>query len=282
VEFAYVDYLWRPQMNLRAGLLLVPMGLVNELHEPTVFLGARRPGVETVILPSTWRENGLGLFGDLGPFTYRAYLLTGLDASRFGAGGLRNGRQNGARAKAEDFAAVARVDYTGLPGLLVGGSLYRGDSGQGLELGGRRVGVATRVAELHGEWKARGLELRGLWTQADVDDAAALNRALALTGGAGVGERLRGGYVQAGYDLFARRPRGAQALVPYLRWEAYDTQARVPAGFSRNPANDVESLTFGLAYRPLDQVILKLDYLDLDNGAGNAVDQINFALGYIF
>jgi len=282
VEFAYLDYLWRPQANLRGGLLLVPMGLLNELHEPTVFLGARRPGVESAILPSTWRENGFGMFGDLGPWSYRTYLVNGLDASRFAAAGLRNGRQNGARAKAQDLAWVGRLDYTGAPGLLAGASVYFGDSGQGLAFAGEEIGVGTRILELHGDWRGRGLELRGLWARADLDDVAALNGALRLTGGGSVGERLSGGYLQAGYDLFARWPHGAQALVAYARWEAYDTQEEVPAGFARNPANDVESLTLGLAYRPIDQVILKLDYQDLDNAARTGVDQINLALGYIF
>src|ERR671914_2496192 len=67
VEFAYIDYLWRLEVNVRGGLLLVPMGFLNELHEPTVFLGAKRPAIETVIIPSTWRENGFGLFGEAGP-----------------------------------------------------------------------------------------------------------------------------------------------------------------------------------------------------------------------
>jgi hypothetical protein len=282
VEFAYLDYLWRPQANLRGGLLLVPMGFLNELHEPTVFLGARRPGVESAILPSTWRENGFGLFGDLGPWSYRTYVVNGLDAGRFAAGGLRNGRQNGARAKAQDFAWVGRFDYTGLPGLLAGGSLYVGDSGQGLSVAGKEIAAGTRILELHGEWRGRGLELRGLWARADLDDVATLNRALGLSGGASVGERLSGGYLQAGYDLFSLWRHGPQALVPYARWEAYDTQEEVPAGFARNPANDIQSLTLGLAYRPIDQVILKLDYQDLDNGARTGVDQINLALGYIF
>ena len=60
VEFAYLEHLVNENHAVRGGLLLVPMGLVNELHEPTVFLGARRPEVERLILPTTWRENGLG------------------------------------------------------------------------------------------------------------------------------------------------------------------------------------------------------------------------------
>jgi hypothetical protein len=85
VELAYIDYLWRPQASFRAGRLLLPVGFLNELHEPTVYLGARRPDIEQVIIPTTWRENGFGLFGQAGPFSYRTYLLAGLDATGFSA-----------------------------------------------------------------------------------------------------------------------------------------------------------------------------------------------------
>ena len=95
VEFAYLDFLWRPEANLRAGLVLLPVGFVNELHEPTVLLGADRPIVEQRILPTTWREAGFGLFGQAGPFTYRTYIVNGLDASGFTDDGLRGGRQGG-------------------------------------------------------------------------------------------------------------------------------------------------------------------------------------------
>jgi len=81
VEFAYLDFLINPAFNIRAGMVLVPLGFVNELHEPPTYLGARRPGVEGSIIPPTWRENGAGIHGELpAHFTYRAYLLNGLDA----------------------------------------------------------------------------------------------------------------------------------------------------------------------------------------------------------
>jgi hypothetical protein len=113
VEFAYLDYLYRKQLNLRAGLVLLPMGWLNELHEPTVYLGAVRPQTERRIIPTTWRENGIGAYGVLGGFSYRTYVVNGLDASGFSAGGLRAGRQKGSKAKAEDFAWVGRLE--GLP-----------------------------------------------------------------------------------------------------------------------------------------------------------------------
>lgn len=283
LEFGYLDFLLRPEVNVRAGLLLVPMGFVNELHEPPVFLGARRPDVEQRLIPTTWRENGFGLFGDLGPFTYRSYLVNGFDASGFSASGVRGGRQKGSEALAENFAWVGRVDYTGTPGLLVGGSLYTGNSGQGLVApGGGALGVGTTIYEGHLEWTYRGFELRALGVRTQLDDVAGLNQALGLTGDDGVGEEQEGYYVQLGYDLFSRFPKGEMSLIPYARWESFDTQAEVPAGFLRDPARDVESLTLGLAFKPLDQVIVKADYQDYDNGAGTALDQFNVAIGYLF
>ena len=100
VEFAYVDYLWKPQLNFRTGILLLPMGWLNELHEPTLFPSAERPYVEQVLIPSTWRENGAGIFGDVGPFSYRSYVVNGLKGASFTSNGLRGGRQKGAKAQA--------------------------------------------------------------------------------------------------------------------------------------------------------------------------------------
>jgi len=282
VEFAYIDYLWRPQASFRAGLVLVPMGFINELHEPTVFLGANRPELERRIIPSTWKENGFGLFGDVGPFTYRTYLVNGFDATGFSAAGLRGGRQEGIEAKADDFAWVGRLDYTGAPGLLVGGSAYLGNSGQDLEsASGDAIDVGTSILEGHLEWRWQGLELRVLGVQAELDDVAELNRALSLTGNRSIGEKLKGYYVQLGYDVLSGRAAG-KALIPYARWEAFNTQDAVPSGFRADRANDVETLTLGLAFKPLEQIILKTDYQNVDNGAGTGVDQFNVVLGYVF
>jgi hypothetical protein len=282
VEFAYVDRLIRPAVNVRAGLVLIPMGLVNELHEPTVFLGARRPGIESALIPTTWRESGVGLFGDVGGFSYRTYVVNGLDAKGFTSGGVRGGRQKGSQAKAEDFAWVGRLDWTATPGLVAGGSLYVGDSGQGLaDPTGGTLGVSTRIFELHADWRWRALELRGLYADADLGDVAGLNRALGLVGNQSVGEAMDGYYLQAGYDVLSGRG-GDGRLLPFARWETYDTQAEVPAGYARNPANDVEVLTLGLQWQPIEQVVVKADWQDVDNGAGTGVDQVNLALGWVF
>lgn len=282
VEFAYLEYQSRDEIGARAGLLLVPMGFINELHEPTTFLGARRPDVESRIIPTTWRENGVGIFGDVGPVSYRTYIVNGLDGSEFDAGGLRGGRQKGSKAIAEDFAWVGRIDYEPTPGLLLGGSAYVGDSGQGLTTAaGEEVDLTTTIYEGHAEWRWRGLEVRFLGAKADLDDAALFNRTQGLTGNASVGEELSGWYGQVGYDVLSRTGSDHE-LIPYVRWEELDTQDTVPGGFASDPATDTESVTLGVAWKPFPQAIVKADYQDYDNGAGTATDQFNVALGYIF
>jgi hypothetical protein len=108
IEFAYLDYRISPGLGVRAGLLLPPMGFINELHEPPTFLGARRPDTERFIIPSTWRENGIGVFGDVGAVSYRAYLVNGFDATGFSAEeGLREGRQSGPKRRRATSARSA-------------------------------------------------------------------------------------------------------------------------------------------------------------------------------
>ena len=282
VEFAYLERRIRPEIHARAGLLLVPMGFINELHEPTTFLGARRPGIEQAILPTTWRENGAGIFGELGPITYRTYLMNGLEAERFAAGGLRSSRQNGAKAVAEDLAWVARIDWTAIPGFVAGVSGYVGDSAQGLTDANGELSVDTRLLEFHAEWRGQGFQVRGLWVEGDLDGVARLNQKLALSGNRSVGEELAGYYVEAGYDVLSLVAESRQALIPFARWESYDTQEAVPAGYARNPANEIETLTLGVNWKPIDQLIFKADWQDVDNGADTGVDQFNLSLGYIF
>jgi len=282
VEFAYLDWLHRPEFNLRAGMLLLPVGLVNELHEPTVFLGARRPGVEQALIPTTWRENGLGAFGDLGPLTYRGYIVNGLDGSKFTAAGIRGARQKGALAKAEDLAWVGRLDWTATPGLVAGVSFYTGDSGQGLTSGGAAIAARTTLTETHLDWRYRGLQVRALAVRTRIDDVAEVNTALGLNGASSIGERQEGAYAELGYDVLRLLGGRRGALVPFARFEAYDTQKRVPAGWSRSAATDVEVVTLGVSFKPIDQLVVKVDWQDVDNAAGSGVDQINVALGYVF
>jgi hypothetical protein len=284
IEFAYLEYRLSPNFGLRGGLLLPPMGFINEVHEPPAFLGARRPETERQIIPSTWRESGIGFFGTTGALSYRGYLINGFDAEGFSASGIRGGRQNGSEASAENFGAVGRIDYAGVQGLTIGTSAYLGNSGQGAVLPSDpsvTIGARTFIWEGHAQYKLLGFDLSGLLALSTVDDAAQLNELIGLTGDSSVGERLIGWYLQGGYDVL-RNTRSEHQLVPYVRYEQLDTQERVPAGFSANPANDRRLLTLGAMWKPLPNVSLKADYQVVNNEAETGVNQLNVNLGYLF
>jgi len=281
VEFAYLDFLLRPAFNVRTGLVLVPVGFVNEIHEPTTFLSARRPDVETVILPSTWRELGAGVFGDVGPVAYRAYVTTSLAGDEFSAeSGIRGGRQDASRAAAEDFAVLARVDYTAFPGLLAGVSGFRGDSGQGQTVGGETVDGTVTTFDAHVEYRWRGLETRAVWARVDVDDAEELS-ALA---GETIGSELEGWYVEAGYDVLAPTRFHRRQLIPFVRVEEVDTQKSVAPSLAGTVtgANDREVTTVGLVFRPIPRIAVKVDRQNHDDAAGTGQDVLHVGVGFSF
>jgi hypothetical protein len=282
VEFAYVELQRRKELGLRAGMLLVPMGFLNELHEPPVYRGARRPEVESAIIPSTWRENGAGLFGEAGPLAWRAYVVAGLSSAGINASGIRGGRQSGARSRAEDLAFTGRLDWTGLPGLLVGGSFFSGETGQGAVVEGQPVGGRVTLYDLHAQYERRGLRLRGLWARSTLADAALVNRQNQLAGKASVGGAQAGWYAEASYDLMTHLPRQRWSLLPFVRYEWLDTQNDVPAGFEEDPARERTALTAGVELKPLPQVVFKADYQWLRNEARTGANQLNLAVGYLF
>ena len=287
LEFAYLDWRFRGlrgSTGLRGGLLLHPMGFINEIHEPPTYLGALRPETERRIIPTTWRELGLGLFGAAGGFDWRVYAVTGLDGTGFDDGGLRGGRQKGSKAVAEDFAAVGRVDWLGAPGLVVGASGYYGGSGQGLEDPldpDGTVRAATFIAEGHVEYRARGFDFRGLFAVSTVGDVSSLNAVNGFTGAESIGERLVGWYVQGGYDVL-RSARTEVQLKPYIRYEAINTQDAVPDGFSADPANDQQLVTLGAQVLPIPNIAAKVDYTIRSNGADTGLNGLNVSLSYMF
>ncbi len=284
VEFAYIDYLVHEHLGIRGGMVLMPMGLVNEFHEPTVFLGAERPVTEQVIIPSTWRENGGGVHGSFDMVSYRAYVVNGLVGSRFSAGGVRGGRQKGSRAQASDMAFAGRVDITPTPGVFVGASFYTGGSGQGsVVIDDAEFDVRTTIFDLHAQAQFRGLDLRGLYARADISDAAELNQVLGLGGTSGVAETMQGGYVQVGYDVLSQVSfAGGTALTPYVRFEQVDTQSTMPAGFARSLSTDNTYTTLGVEVKPIPNIVFKADYSWVSNDADSGINQFNINLGYAF
>ena len=290
VEFAALDFLLDDAFNVRAGLVLIPMGFLNEVHEPPFYYGTQRPEAERSIIPSTWRENGVGIFGSWGEvLEYRAYLVNGMDASGYSSKGLRGGRQKGSETMAEDLAVVARVDLQATPELLLGGSYYIGNAGQDQDYEQASMTVVklpharTQIWEAHADWRWEGWRARGLFTQATIGDARALSSRLELASDEPIAERMYGGYAELGYDLMPLiAPDSEYGLDAFFRYEYLDTQAGIPSGFTRDRSQPRRLLIPGLQFRPHPEVIIKLDYRNIENWEGETADEISLGLGLVF
>ncbi|WP_305908953.1 hypothetical protein Q9L42_008075 [Methylomarinum sp. Ch1-1] len=284
VEFAALDFFIDPMANVRAGMVLMPMGFINQIHEPPFYFGNNRPEVERRIIPSTWREIGAGLFGELLPgLTYTTYVVNGLDADGFGSSGIRGGRQKGSEARAEDLAFVGRVDYElpQVPGVTLGGSAYLGNSGQNQKFAGQQVDAFTQLYEGHVQVKYRGLEFRALGSWGHIDDTATLSAAK----GEVIGEESFGWYAEVGYDVMPHLfPETTQYLAPFFRYERLDTVASVAAGnaFGDDPTMDRQIFQVGVNYKPIPNVVIKADYRNWDSEGGDLPDDFNLGLGFIF
>ena len=295
VEFAYLDFLLSEKlkipMNVRLGMMLVPMGIVNELHEPVFFNGIERPELERRIIPSTWRENGIGIWGQLTPqLEYRLYGINGLNAKGFRDNGFRGGRQKGNRALAEDIAVTGRLDYRPLDSLTLGASFYHGNSGQDQKVGEVKLpDASTTIWELHGIYRNAGLELRGLFAMSHLGDAAELTRALReigeLSSSRALAQRMFGGYFEAAYDILPWLYPGTEmSLSPFVRFSYLDLQDKMPGGdeFSANGNRKFRIWTPGVSFKPHPQIVLKLDYRNFNTVKGMRAQEVNFGMGFVF
>jgi hypothetical protein len=297
VEFAYLDFLFADPIRLRIGNVLVPIGITNELHEPVFFNGVERPEVERNLIPSTWNENGIGLYGEVLPgLTYKVYALQGLSVARAApspGSWIRNLRTRGGtsgsnaadRAFAETFAGVAALAYQNGP-LSVGASAYRGRSGQNQVVSAtdpREIKGDVTMYEAHAQFQARGAQLKALAVQGEIDDADLINAKWSLSGTGGLGSRVRGAYVEGAFDVMSLFQQENQ-LIPFVRYELLKLHDQVPEGTTANPALDVDVVVAGLTYKPVPNVALKADWSwRKTQAANNAVTRaVNIGAGFVF
>jgi len=282
LEQAYIDFLATPALNFRAGMLLVPVGIINERHEPPVFHGVERPFVDTVIVPSTWFEAGAGIHGTVGPgWRYRAYAMAPLDATEFSAGeGLRGSAQHGVEAQVRNLAVTGRLEYVGFRGLQIGASFWRGDASFNVP----RLDTDVGLFEVDARFSRGRLETRGQHAHVHISGAGPLNDAMTLLTGINpnIAEQLRGSYVEASYRVLpATMPHDAAVFV---RYENFDTQFRMPDGFVGLPQFDRDAWVAGATYWVDPDVALKFDYSHVRNRSTvvPAPRSINVGLGWWF
>ena len=282
VEFSQLDFFLHKNANIRAGLMLMPMGFINEIHEPTTFHGNYRPDTERYIIPTTWREMGAGLFGEIVPsLQYRMYAVNGLNAKGYSSAGIRDGRQGGSLSVAEDFAFTGRLDYEPnfAPGVKMGVSTFVGNAGQSELYLGRKANALTQLYEGHIQWHYRGLEMRTLGALGFIGNADLLSAANGTT----VGKQNYGLYTELAYDVMPYLWKDStQYLAPFFRYERYNTLASIPDGFADDKTWDRWVYQAGLTYKPIPNIAVKLDYRNIHSSGGGLPHEFNLGLGFIY
>lgn len=292
VEQAFLQYSLSDNVNLRGGLMLVPMGIINEYHEPTTFNGVERPSMDKSIVPTTWREIGIGVAGkmDEASLRYQAYIFNGfasVNGSKVlgGKDGLRNGRQKGIKSTVDSPNFSAKIDYYGLPGLRLGLSGYvgRSQSEDDVEiLEGSSVGIS--MVGLDARYAFKRFAARGQFVYSDLTDTEAYNELyydLEANPTQGLGNAMQGWYLEAAYNLLPLNNK--QQLYAFARYEDYDTNASVSGDLLVNDAYNRSDWTLGLSYKIAPGAVLKADYQIKDDATNaNLANQLNFGIGVWF
>lgn len=263
VEQAYIERQLTPTWAARAGLFLMPVGLLNENHEPTAFYGVERNFVETAIIPTTWREGGVQAIGGFdNGLTFQAGLTTSFDLTKWDAAStegkdspLGSIHQEMALAKGHDVAAFAALNWRGVPGLLVGGSVFTGNATQAL------ASVTSRITlwDVHARWTPGRWDLSALYSGATISNTAALNAPL-VGNPTLIPKSFDGWYVQSAYRLWQHED---YALAPFARYEQYNTArsyADLGPGLTPPSAPTEKVGTIGLNFQISPSVVLKADY----------------------
>ena len=290
LEQAYIERQFTPTWAARAGLFLMPVGLINENHEPTSFYGVERNFVETAIIPSTWREGGVQIVGTFdNGLTVQGGVASSFNLNKWDLGStdgkespLGSIHQELAKAKGHDLAVFGAVNWRGVPGLLLGGSLFTGQATQA------QTAVQSRITlwDLHARWTPGRWDFSTLYTRANISNTAALNGALlsadALKKTPTVDPTLipksfNGYYVQGAYKLWSHED---YALTPFVRWEHFNTARAYADGQGLTAGRGESVVTLGANFQVAQGVVVKTDYQLFREDRTR--DRFNLGLGWSF
>jgi len=284
VEQLYIERTFDDRLFGKVGLFLIPSGLLNENHEPTRFYGVFRNRVETAIIPTTWREGGMLMQGttEFG-LRWDAGLTTGFDLSKWDPTSpegkespLGSIHQELALAKASDMSGIFALNYTGIPGVRLGASIFSGDAAQGQP--GFDDNVVT-LWEAHGTWTPGKFEFAALYANGHISNTSKVN--LTFIGNPTlIPESFYGWYGQAAYDLL---DWDGNSVRPFVRFERLNTASNysdLSPGLTPENGPDQDIITGGFSFLFAQGVVLKADYQHF-HGIGGS-DLINFGMGYQF
>lgn len=269
IEQLHITKVFSPLVSLRLGHFVLPVGQANLGHLPHQYFGTTRPEGENTLIPVVWHETGVEAFGTLKDWNYRLQLVNGLNSTGFSSRNWVRGGHQGRFEKvdATDLAVVARLEYRGVEGLVVGGSVYHGDTSGNRpkpdmeDTSARLTIVAADARYMKGPLRARASLLAG-----DLENAqeiSAKNSRLSTNLGVPrtpVAEGAQAWGVELGYDILPLlRPGARGGLLPFLRYEHYNAMASVPAGMYDDPRFERTVMTAGLNWELHPRVVLKVD-----------------------
>lgn len=275
LEQFYIQKVFRPQLKLRVGMQVVPVGGTNAHHEPNQFFGVYRPEGENTILPCTWHEVSVSLSGRAGGWSYMAMFLPGLDSERFGnQGWIHDGSASPFEFKiANSYAFAGRIDNYSVKGLRVGLSGYVGNSFRNTlyptsSEKNAHVRGTVSVASLDFKYERRGFLARGSFDWGHLSDAAHISRFNISMSKNSTSKRQEvasdavAAGVEAGYDIFSLFPKMSakgQKFSVFGRYDYYDSMAKMESG---TPLKWCKRSKFsaGINWMPVPQVIVKGDY----------------------
>lgn len=282
VEQAYLAYKFNDSANVKAGIFLIPLGIINENHEPPRFFGVNRNEVETRIIPTTYREAGIGLFGGFeNGFGYDVGVTTGFDSGKIDepAFGVRSGHQEGALAHAKDLQLYASAKYTGLSGLLLGAGIISGNTGQdgASSVVLKNVNARLTLAEVHARYETHGFDLSALYARGKLNNADKVTQAI----GNAAPDDFYGWYTQLAYHAYKTNEID---IAPFIRFERFDVSQQENAAnggfFPREVTAKDRITTVGVNIYPHADVVVKADYQYY--AKDNAHSSFNLGLGYQF
>ena len=297
VEQLFVEREFGNGLRAKGGLFLIPSGLLNTNHEPTAYYGVERNFVETAIIPSTWREAGLGLSSSLdNGLTLDLGLTTGFDLTKWDASStdgrqspLASIHQEGQLAKSRDLSYHAALNWRGMPGLLIGGSLFSGKAGHNGIAGQERSKLTVpnsriTLGEVHARYTPGKWDLSTLYARGTISNTADLNQSLLgipnLIAPTPIPKSFDGWYAQAAYQAWKN---ANYAFSPFVRYEQFNvarSYAGIAPGSTVTPSQTEKVSTIGANFQVGEGIVLKADYQKFK--ADPLRDRFDLGLGYAF
>lgn len=275
MEQAFLKFDLNRSMYIQAGFFTPRIGIINENHLPNTYFGNERPMLEQILIPATWRELGVGLYGTVPQvpgLNYSVALLNGLDAQGFNAQyGITGGRQEGFKASARQKAVTAALLYY-IGGLRLQTSAYAGGSvgfdnttANRLDLNTGLLGTPVYLNEINAQFRKNGITLKALGCVVNIPDAEKINTAFANN----TPEQMMGYYGEAAYDLLYKKQQGKKQFHVFSRFENIQMNQKMAANGIKNPYYNQQHWFAGISYLPVRGVVIKADYQYITNGEFN-------------